>query len=144
MPEPLLLGAAVQPGVQHADRIVQPVRSAERDESSAASDRAGGRQPRERGDGELGLRQRQPGIGTEPGKPARSGRFEPPRLLVERQQEERQGVGERDFGELPRHAPREEEIPSGEGALELAVGAPFRGHERMFAWFGRGTRRISD
>jgi hypothetical protein len=52
--------------------------------------------------------------------------LEAPRLLLERQQQQRQRVCERDLGKLRRRRPGEQEVPPFEGALELAVRAPLR------------------
>jgi hypothetical protein len=63
--------------------------------------------------------ERQPRLGAQAGVPARRRRLEPPRLLVERQQQQRQGVRERDLRELRRHRPGQQEVPPFESAFEL-------------------------
>jgi hypothetical protein len=123
----------VQPSVEDSDGIVETVGAADRDESLSAADSAGATQRMERGEGELCLREGQPSLVAEPGVPARRGSFEAPRLLVERQQQQRQGVREGNLRELRRHRPCEQEVPPVESAFELAVDAPLRGHERKFA-----------
>jgi hypothetical protein len=109
------------------------VRLANADERVTAADRARTGECMERGDGKLRLRERQPRLVAQPGVPAGRCRFEAPRLLVERQQQQRESVGERDLRELGRERPGQQEVLSGERAFELAVRAPLRGHERMFA-----------
>jgi hypothetical protein len=60
----------------------------EGNESLTATDRAGARHDVERGHGKLRFRERGPGLRAEPGVPARRGGVEPPRLLVERRQQQ--------------------------------------------------------
>jgi hypothetical protein len=125
--------AGVQPGVEHAHRAIETVGAAERSQRLPARDRPGSAHGIQGADGQLRLREGQPGLGAEPGVPARRRRLVAPRLLFERQQQERQSVGERDLWELRRERPGKQQVPAGESAVELAVGAPMRGHEHMFA-----------
>jgi hypothetical protein len=65
--------------------------------------------------------------------PARCCCLKSPRLLVERQQQQRQRVRERDLRELRRQRPGQHEVPPLESTFELAICAPRRAHEPMFA-----------
>jgi hypothetical protein len=125
--------AVVQPSIEDSDRLLETVGAADRDESLTAADGAGAAQGLERGEGELRLGERQPDLGAEPGVPAGRGSLEAPRLLVQRQQQQRQGIRDRDLRKLRRLRPSEQEVLPGESALELAVGAPLGGHKHMFA-----------
>jgi hypothetical protein len=77
--------AGVQPSVENSDGIIKLVGVADRDESPTAADSAGAGKGVERREGKLRLRERQLGLHTKPGVPARRSRLEPPRLLIERQ-----------------------------------------------------------
>ena len=79
----------LQPRAEHSDHIIEPVRVADGDESLTAADSPRAAQGLKRGEGKLRLRERQPGLGTKPGVPARCCSLEPPRLLVECQQKRR-------------------------------------------------------
>jgi hypothetical protein len=72
------------------------------------------------GDGELGLRGRQPRLIAQPGVPSRRRRLEPPRLLIERQQEQR----ERDLRKLRRHRPRQQDVPRSRARLNRLYALP--------------------
>jgi len=61
--------------------------------------------------------------------PTRSRLLEPPRLLVERQQQ-RQGVREWNARELRRLRLGQQKVPPVESAFELAVRAPLGSHEQ--------------
>jgi hypothetical protein len=58
------------------------------------------------------------------------------------EEEELQGVSERNFGQLRGQRPGELDVPALHCALELAVGSSLRRHEHMFAQLG--TRRLLD
>src|SRR5687768_16810122 len=73
----------LEPTVEHSDSIIETVGGADRDESLTAADRALAPKGLERGEREVRLGKRQPGLGTQPGVPARCCSLEPPRLLVE-------------------------------------------------------------
>ena len=66
--------------------------------------------------------------------PAGRRHIEAPQLLVQREEQQSQRVGERHVRDLSSERPRDEQVASVEGASELAVRAPLRGHEHMFAW----------
>jgi hypothetical protein len=83
------------------------VGAADRSQGLTAADSALARLGLDGGESELRLRKRQPGLGTQTGVPARRGGLEPPRLLVERQQQQRQGIRERDLRKLCRRGPGE-------------------------------------
>jgi hypothetical protein len=137
--------AGAQPTVEHAHRVLEAVRLAEGDQRVTAGDGVGTGERIEGGNGKLRLRKRQPRLVAEPSMPTGRRRLEPPRLLVERQQQQRQRVRERHLRELGRERPGEKEVPPFESAFELAVCAPLRGHERMFACSSEwaGGRRAS-
>jgi hypothetical protein len=80
--------AGVQPGVQHSDRIIKTVGIADGDKRLTAGNRAGARQRIEAETASCELSQCQPGLVAQPGVPARRCCLEPPRLLVERQQQQ--------------------------------------------------------
>jgi hypothetical protein len=130
-----------QPGVQDSDHLLQTMHVASRDEGLTARDRSRTGQGVERGQGELCLREREPRLVAQPSVPARRGSLEPPRLLIEGQQHQRQGVRERYLRKLRRQRPREQEVSPIESALELAVRAALRGHEHMFACSASGWSR---
>jgi hypothetical protein len=117
---------SVQPGVEDAGHIIETVHVADRDESLTAAGSAGAGKGVECGEGKLCLGERQPRLVAQPGVPARCCSLEAPGLLIERQQQQRLGVRERDLGELRRHRPGQQEFPMFERASELAVGAPLR------------------
>jgi hypothetical protein len=121
------------PSVEHAHRVIKAVRLAAGDKRLTAGHGAVAGQRIERGDGELRLGERRPRLVAEPGVPAGRCRLEPRRLLIERQQQQRERVSERHLRKLGRENPRHQEVPPGERASELAIRAPLRGHEHMFA-----------
>jgi hypothetical protein len=100
----------VQPSFQDFDGILKMVAAADRGESLSAADSAGAAKGLERGEGKLRLGKRQVGLGAETCVPARRRFLEPPRLLVKRQQQQRQGVGEWDRWKLRRQCPGEQKF----------------------------------
>jgi hypothetical protein len=81
----------------------------------------------------LRLGKRQVGLGAETCVPARCCFLKPPQLLVKREQQQRERVGERNLRKLSLKRPGEQEVPSFKSTFELAVRAPLRGHDHMFA-----------
>ena len=119
--------AGAQPGVEYRDRIIEAVRVADGDERLTAVDRVGTGESIEGGDGKLRLRERQSRLVARPGMPPGSRRVEPPRLLVEREEEECKRVGKRHLRELGGERPSYQQVSPVESATELAVRAPVRG-----------------
>jgi hypothetical protein len=87
----------------------------------------------EAGEGELRLLEGESRLSAEPAMPAGRRHIEPPRLLVQGKEQERQRVRERHLRDLSSERPRDEQVAPIESASELTVRAPLRGHERMFA-----------
>jgi hypothetical protein len=115
------------------------VRLAEGDERLTAGHRARTGERIERRDGELRLGQGQPSLGAQAGVPAGRRRVEAPALLIEREQQQRERVGERHPRKLGREPPRGKEVAPVESALELAVRAPLRGSGTYVRILSSGT-----
>ena len=126
--------SGAQPAVEHAHRVIKPVCVADANERLTSSDGAGASERVKRGDGKLRLCKGQPRLGAESGVPWGSGRVEPPRLLVEREEQQRQRVRERHLRDVSSERPGDEQVAPVESAFELAVRAPLSCHERMFAY----------
>ena len=78
----------------------------------------------EGGEGELRLLKGESRLRAEPAMPAGSRHIEAPRLLVQREEQQRQRVRERHLWDLSSKRPRDEEVSPVESASELAVRAP--------------------
>ena len=83
-------------------RILLAVRVTDGDERLTTGHRARTGERIEGGDGKLRFGQGQPRLRAQASEPARRCLVEPPPLLIKREQQQRECVGERDFRELGR------------------------------------------